>query len=74
MAIVMVELMCAPVVEAVAEMMSDTRTVLPKNIPTGTTESGHADSVATSKPDTKFRDPEATPSMICKKKNTKYDS
>ena len=64
MAIVTIELMCAPVAEPVAEMRTDTRIVLPKSTPTGITERGHVDSVATSRPDMKFSEPEAIPSMI----------
>jgi hypothetical protein len=63
-AIVTIGLMCAPVAEPVAETRVDTRIVLPKSIPTGTTARGQVDSVATSRPDTKFSDPEAIPSMI----------
>jgi hypothetical protein len=63
-AIVITTLICAPVAEPMAEMMIDTMIELPKKIPTGTAGRGHVDSVATSRPVTKFRDPEAIPSMI----------
>ena len=55
--------MCAPVAEAVAERMIVKRIVLPKSTPAGTAVCGHVDSVANSKPETKFSDPEATDSM-----------
>ena len=67
MAIVTSGLIWAPVAGAVAETMIDTRTVLPKNIPTGTVVRGQVDSVAASRPDMKFSDPEATPSIIWNK-------
>lgn len=66
MAIVTIELTCAPVAAAVAEMIHDTTIVLPNSIPTGTTAGGQVDIVATRRPDMKFSDPEATPSMIWK--------
>lgn len=64
MAIVITGLICAPVAEPMAEIIVDTMIALPKKIPTGTTGRGHVDSVAASRPVTKFRDPEAIPSMI----------
>ena len=60
-------LMCAPVAGAAAETRMDTMTVLPKNIPTGTADRGHVDSVATKRPDIKLSEPEATPSMTLNK-------
>jgi len=62
--IVTSELMCAPDAEAVAETRIDTRTVLPMSIPAGTAARGQVDSVATMRPDKKFSDPAAIPSMI----------
>ena len=64
MAIVTIELMCAPVAATVAEMIHDTTSVLPMSIPAGTAARGQVDSVAAIRPDIKFSDPEATPSMI----------
>lgn len=64
MAIVTIELTCAPVAVAVAEMIHATTRVFPTSIPTGATVGGQVDSVATSRPDIKFSDPEATPSII----------
>ena len=55
--------MSAPEAEPVAEMRVDTMIVLPNSIPTGTTERGQVDNVATNRPDTKFRAAEAIPSM-----------
>lgn len=64
MAIVTSGLMCAPVAGAVAETRDDTRIALPKRIPTGTAARGQVDSVAPKRPDTKFSEPEAIPSII----------
>jgi len=63
-AIVTIELTCAPVAAAVAEMIHDTTSVFPMSIPTGTTARGQVDIVAAIRPDTTLSDPEATPSMI----------